>query len=244
MVVNGYEDERLAALYDDADAATRDTDFYAAALAGRPRRIADIGCGTGTFAIRLAHDGHRVTAVDPAAAMLALARRKPGAERVDWRHGIAGDLPEESFDAAVMTGHAFQCLITDEEILDTLVQVRRRLTAGGRFLFETRNPAREAWLAWTTTGAPERSDSVLGPLQAAWTRCEMSDGVLTLEGWTRFERDGTEVRDTSRLRFVPRPRLRELLVRAGFTSIEWFGDWDGSRFDEGWSEEIIVAASP
>lgn len=243
MAVDGYEDERLAALYDEFNAATHDTDFYAAMLGTTPLRIADIGCGTGTFAIRLAGAGHRVTAVDPAATMLVLARRKPGAEQVDWRHGTALDLPEEPFDAAVMAGHAFQCLITDEELLDTLTHVRRRLPAGGRFLFETRNPVREAWLGWQTTGAPESFDSTQGPLKAAWTRCEMSEDIVTLEGWTRFDRDGTEIIDTSLLRFVPQPLLRDLLVAAGFSAVEWFGDWDGSRFDEETSEEIIVIAT-
>src|SRR5262249_32935674 len=44
--------------------------------------VADIGCGTGRHAVRLASAGARVTAVDYAEAMLERARAKPGAEAV------------------------------------------------------------------------------------------------------------------------------------------------------------------
>lgn len=93
-----------------------------------------------------------MTGVDPAPRMLAVARSRPDAVRVTCVNGTARDLPTGPFDAAVMTGHAFQCLLTDEEILETLTEVRRRLAPGGRFLFETRNPARRAWLAMPTPG--------------------------------------------------------------------------------------------
>src|SRR5438552_3032086 len=46
------------------------------------RTVLDIGCGTGTFACLLAGRGLEVIAVDPAAASLEVARRKPGAGRV------------------------------------------------------------------------------------------------------------------------------------------------------------------
>jgi hypothetical protein len=58
----------------------------------RARSALDIGCGTGTFACLLANRGKEVTAVDPAAASVAVAQRKAGAERVRWLVGDAGDL--------------------------------------------------------------------------------------------------------------------------------------------------------
>src|SRR6266481_4614545 len=46
--------------------------------------VADIGCGTGRHALRLAAAGARVTAVDFSEAMLQRARAKPGAEAVTF----------------------------------------------------------------------------------------------------------------------------------------------------------------
>ncbi len=240
--VDEYADNRLVALYDEFNAGTWDTDFYSAELSPGPLRIADIGCGTGSFAIRLAREGHTVTGIDPAPRMLALARTKNDAERVTWLEGTARDLGPGPFEAAVMTGHAFQCLLTDEEILETLTEVRRRLVPGGRFMFETRNPTQRAWLTWQSPHGPETVDSSAGPLLTARQLVEVRDELVTFEGWTRFERDGTDIVDTSTLRFITSERLGDLLRKAGYTDIRWFGSWDGSAFRADTSKEIIVSA--
>jgi malonyl-CoA O-methyltransferase len=58
--------------------------------------IADVGCGTGRHAIRLATAGARVTALDFSPGMLAVARAKRGAERVRFlRQDITTRLPFE-----------------------------------------------------------------------------------------------------------------------------------------------------
>lgn len=240
--VDGYADDRLVALYDEFNEGTWDTDFYSAALSGAPLRIADVGCGTGSFAIRLAHEGHTVTGVDPAPRMLALARSKDDAALVTWLEGTAGDLGPGPFDAAVMTGHAFQCLLTDEEILETLTEVRRRLVPGGRFMFETRNPAHRAWLGWQSPDGPATVDSSAGPLLTGRRLVDVREERVTFEGWTRFEQDGTEITDTSTLRFATPERLSELVRDAGYSTVRWHGDWDGSALDPRTSKEIIVIA--
>ena len=72
---------RLAEIYDDLEADRCDLDHYVAiAEEFGVRSVLDIGCGTGTLAVRLALGGLDVTAVDPAEASLIVARRKPGAK--------------------------------------------------------------------------------------------------------------------------------------------------------------------
>ena len=85
-----FEEPRLAEIYDPLDRDRSDLDAYAA-LADEfsARTVLDIGCGTGTFACLLAGRGVEVIAVDPAAASLNVARRKPGAGCVRWLHGDA-----------------------------------------------------------------------------------------------------------------------------------------------------------
>ena len=78
-------------------------DELIAVLAGliqdEPRVVLDVGTGTGDLARPLAaRDGiARVDAVDPSAAMLALAQRRPGGDspRVRWIGGTAEDAPLE-----------------------------------------------------------------------------------------------------------------------------------------------------
>lgn len=81
MADEEFRDPRLAALYDALDDPGRgDLDAYTALVREYDaRRVLDIGCGTGVFALRLAGLGFEVVAVDPARAALDVARAKPGA---------------------------------------------------------------------------------------------------------------------------------------------------------------------
>lgn len=66
--------------------------------------IADVGCGTGRHAFRLAARGARVTAMDFSEGMLAKARAKPGAAAIIFiQHDLAKRLPmgDESCDRVV-----------------------------------------------------------------------------------------------------------------------------------------------
>jgi ubiquinone/menaquinone biosynthesis C-methylase UbiE len=72
--------------------------------------VADIGCGTGRHAIRLALAGARVTALDFSEGMLDRARAKPGAEAVRFiSHDLTQAFPLESasFDRVLC------CLVLD-----------------------------------------------------------------------------------------------------------------------------------
>jgi 2-polyprenyl-3-methyl-5-hydroxy-6-metoxy-1,4-benzoquinol methylase len=72
-----------------------------------PIRILDLGCGTGRFAIPLAHarPNFEVTGLDRSAQVLGKACVKPQANRVKWVLADAAKLPFEgaSFDAIFMS---------------------------------------------------------------------------------------------------------------------------------------------
>jgi SAM-dependent methyltransferase len=68
-------------------------------------RVLDIGCGTGNAALAAARLGAEVTAVDPAARLLQVARERAEREGLTlaWAQGEAGAIPAEDarFDLAV-----------------------------------------------------------------------------------------------------------------------------------------------
>jgi SAM-dependent methyltransferase len=69
------------------------------------RRVADLGCGTGSLSVLLAGQGHEVTGVDAAPAMVERARGKAAATgvRIDVRVGdvAAPDLPAHAYDVVL-----------------------------------------------------------------------------------------------------------------------------------------------
>ncbi|HKZ14890.1 MAG TPA: class I SAM-dependent methyltransferase [Solirubrobacterales bacterium] len=110
--------------------------LIAQVLAGAPQgeslEVVDLGCGTGTTAIRLAAAGARVTGVDADPEILERARRKPGAEAVEWRSGRVEDagLPDASCDRVVLSLVLHH--LPDPVKLATLREARRLLRRDGR----------------------------------------------------------------------------------------------------------------
>jgi 2-polyprenyl-3-methyl-5-hydroxy-6-metoxy-1,4-benzoquinol methylase len=95
-----FDEPRLAEIYDELDPDRSDLDAYAAMAAEfGAESVLDVGCGTGTLACLLAGRGLAVIAVDPAAACLEVARRKPGAGDVRRVHGNVTALPPLKVDA-------------------------------------------------------------------------------------------------------------------------------------------------
>jgi len=91
-----YSDARLVSLYDLLNSGDLDHRFYAERIGNQPKQVLDLGCGTGTFAVRMATAGHRVTAVDPSEMMVSYGRRRRGAAAVQWIVGDAISVPRSS----------------------------------------------------------------------------------------------------------------------------------------------------
>lgn len=231
----------LAELYDLFNPWMACDDFYRARAVASGGPVLDVGCGTGMLACAIAAGGVEVVGADPAEGMLGVARSRPGAERVAWVHAAGQDIDlPVRFAFAYMTGHAFQAVLTDEEAVALLRTVGRHLAPGGRFVFETRNPAMRAWEGWRH--ATEAAESpVFGRIeQAHRARIDAATGLVQLDTEYRFLDTGEERVGTSRLRFVDREQVIRLAEAAGLRPVAWLGDWDGSAFDPAASREIIA----
>jgi ubiquinone/menaquinone biosynthesis C-methylase UbiE len=106
------------------------------AAAGIPRdgTAVDVGAGTGTFAIALARRRPDVTAiaVDGDESILELARAKLGSERVDWRAGLANELPLEDESADTVTMSLVLHHLSPRTKRAALAEARRVLRPGGQ----------------------------------------------------------------------------------------------------------------
>ncbi len=153
----------------------------------RGRKVADLGCGTGTNAIALAAAGADVTALDFSPGMLAQARQKPGAGRVRFiEHDLERPLPLETdaFDKAL-------CALALEHVakLDgVFAEMARICRPGGEAVVVEMHPAMflkgvSAHFHDPATGrdirprsiAHQLSDLVMGAVRAGLRVVEMNE---------------------------------------------------------------------
>lgn len=233
-----YHDPSLAVLYDGMNTARDDFDFCHL-KAKNIGSVLDIGCGTGQLAAELS-PGRRVVGLDPADAMLEVARNRTGGDAVSWVCGDARDFDlGQKFDLIVMTGHAYQALLTDEDQLAALQCLARHLAVNGRFLFDSRNPAIRVWERWMAKPAATKTVTVDGETTRYDCSHSFDAGTNVLSYTYHFSQsDGSVTDATSRLRFTPIETLNTLMEKAGLTAPEIYGDWSGAKWSRT-SEEII-----
>jgi SAM-dependent methyltransferase len=214
-----FSERRLAEIYDPLGPDRGDLDHYLAmADEFGARSVLDIGCGTGTFACLLANCGFDVVGVDPAAASLDVARTKPGADRVRWIHGDAASLPELEVDLATMTANVAQVFLTDEDWATTLRHAHDALRPGGHLVFETRDPARKAWLDWNREATYARTAIPgVGEVETWCDVTDLSGDYVSFRHTFVFSEDPATLISDSVLRFRSRAELDESLQSAGFT---------------------------
>ena len=200
MIDRCYDQKDLVALYDLINSGGPDWDYYLA-LAARivgaekaPARVLDAGCGTGALAVEMARMGAEVTGLDPAEAMLAVARARAGAALVHWQHGTLQSFhSDQRYDLIYMTGHAFQCLLADDDILQAFLAVAAVLAqAGSLCLKPVIRPVRRG-----KTGCPHGLKSPWSP-RMTW-RCGF--GI----NWSRSQTITSPLINITPLR-IARPR--------------------------------------
>lgn len=236
-----YHDPALADFYDLENGWERSPDFaFCKALARDAGSVLDLGCGTGELAVALC-EGRTVAGVDPAPAMLDIARGKPGAGSVEFVEGDARSVRlGRRFELVVLTGHAFQVFLTREDRRAVLATITAHLAPGGRFIFDSRNPACREWKEW----GPEESMRLLAHPRfgevAAWNDVafDAATGIVTYETHYEIRATGRRLSAASRIAFPDKAELEALLAETGLRTEQWLGDWEGRPWKEG-AKEII-----
>jgi SAM-dependent methyltransferase len=235
-----YTDAETAALYDVLNTWAPCDDFYLD-LVRRAASVLDVGCGTGQILRRARETGHagRLCGVDPDPAMLGVAAQRAD---VEWLRATAAAMTfDREFELAIMSGHAFQVLVSDDETRASLRAVHAALVDGGRFAFETRNPSAKAWERWH--GMELEAVDAAGRELLVRYDVESVDGELVTFTETTCTRDGTILRvDRSTLRFLDADGLDRLLADAGFVVDERYGGWARQPFAESSDEIVTIAA--
>lgn len=234
-----FDDAHLADFYDLENGWGTDLE-YCKGLAKNAGSVLDLGCGTGELAIAIA-DGRRVVGVDPAAAMLDIARAKPGADKARFIEGDARTIRlGETFDLVVMTGHAFQVFLTEEDQRAVLATIAAHLAPGGRFVFDSRNPDMREWLQWVPAESERTLQHDRHGRVKAWNdvRHDPKTGIVAYETHYVVETTGRQLSAESKILFTSKNRIAAMLGDCGLSVDRWLGDWQGGVWHEN-SNEII-----
>ena len=226
-----YVDPRLVSLYDQDNPRGIDYDFFLElAEVNNARRVLDFGCGTGLLAREFAAKGYEVIGVDPAVAMLAYARKQPGAEQIRWIEGDASRLEAFGADLAYMTGNVAQVFQDDAAWIEALAGLNLALRPGGSLAFESRNPAARAWEAWGPEATYQRFMSPYGEMECWLEVTDVTEKTVSFTGHNIFLATGERLVVNSTLRFRTLAEIQASLRQCGFIVQSCYGNWNKEPF--------------
>lgn len=239
MTNRAYEEELLAAIYDEDNPDGPDHDYYrdlARSIAAT--RITDLGCGTGILTATLAGPGRVVVGIDPATAMLELAQARPGGDEVEWRRGTSELIEPDSSDLVVMTGNVAMHILGDAWAT-ALTDISSGLRKGGVLTFESRNPRTHAWQNWSSPA--DTRDTVVGSLrETTTTSAPDDDGIITMDSVNEFLDAGQTITVRQRLQFRTFDTLQDDLSAAGLRVRAIWQDWDCTPFTDSAEEPLMI----
>jgi glycine/sarcosine N-methyltransferase len=192
-----------------------------------PVRVLDCACGIGTQMLALASRGFRVTGCDFSVASVERARKEAEIRGLDIPVFVAemrdlSVLPEQPFDVVICMDNAIPHFETDEQALEALMQIRRKLPKGKLFMASIRDY--DALLRERPViqePAFYLDDGMRRIVHQVWDWIDERRYILHLY-ITRETECGWENRHfVSSCRALLRDELSRLLKAAGFMNCRW-----------------------
>lgn len=201
--------------------------------------ILDAGCGPGRISVELASRGMNVTGVDLIQSELDAAAESAEAEGVKLEL-VKADLrtykADKQFDCAINLYTSFGYCDTIEEDVLILQNIYASLKDGGWFILE--NISREtAILYFTESEWFERAGKTVLTefhVEGAWEGLRSRWILIDNQTGERIDHEFVQ-------RLYSGIELKRILKGIGFTSVEVYGDFDFSPYNEKARTMVIVA---
>jgi len=209
--------------------------------------IAEIGCGTGAFTMRLARAGYDMTAVDLSSDMLSVAYNKAADEGLSVQFVCQDmrelDLPGR-YPAIVSFCDCLNYILDETELYNVFSRVFGFLEEGGCFFFDFNTRYKYETVMKDEVIAENRED-----VSFIWENCCDRDEHINEYDVTFFVRD-SESGDPDVFRRFEEIHLqkgyewediRKMLERAGLSPVRTFDEYTGAPSSDT-SERICVLA--
>ncbi|MCD6320614.1 MAG: class I SAM-dependent methyltransferase [Candidatus Desulfofervidaceae bacterium] len=238
--------DEIAPLYDSEFTFNDDVYFYLNYLSLPPRRILEVGCGTGRIAVPLAQNGHEVIGIDISLPMLRVAKEK----KVFPFYPICMDMRclglKGNFDFILMPFNVLGFLTTSEERLSFLKQLIPVLNPNGKIIIDLFVPSQRKVktkkyvkkFVHTTTGT-----LVIKQTQETYNK----DRIKIEQVYKQYEYGKTTPLHTYRNNFslaiIDAETLETELLEAGLWIEEMFGDYIQTPFNPKSSPRLLAIAA-
>lgn len=233
-------------LYSDKD-YNSETDFLEKIfrINGNPKKILELGCGTGNYTQILTMRGYDLTGLDISEGMIQYARRKCSARflREDMRNFAL----EESFDACIAMFAVIGYLNSFDDVLQAFRSVRRHLKPRGLFTFDVWNGL-AVLHNMPESRVKELESNELKIIRTATPKlrvfeniCEVFYHVLIIDKKTHHLE---ETKERHIMRYFFPQELLHLLRESGFEVIKicTFMDLEKEPSVEDWNMTIVARA--
>jgi SAM-dependent methyltransferase len=242
------EYDPLADLYDLEYSHDYDVPFWLSLAEREGGPIVEWGAGTGRLAVPLAGAGFEVTGVELSERMVQEGRKKGG--NVEWVHGdMRSAKLGRRYALAVCAFNSFLCLLSVEDALGFLHNVREHLEPGGLLGIEVSAFSPEELV--DPPGSPELRHDFTRELpdgrldRFSVSRYDAASQLLTMRLFYELYGASGEPRDRRAhdltIRVVGRGELELMLRLAGFEIEAVYGAFKGELFAVE-SDHLIVLA--
>jgi SAM-dependent methyltransferase len=245
-----YEDGARYDLHHSRHAFAADIPFYTAQARKRGEPILELGCGTGRITVPIAREGLQTWGLDISPQMLAVARAKSDALRLDinWVQADCRDFHlKRKFKLIFIPFNSIQHLLDLKSLEDCLACVQEHLMPDGRFIVDIFNPSLSKLLFDFTqlneiTSYPDPSGK--GKITVWECHRYHRDSQILEVVWHYQHEDGdTEIIPAS-MRVIFPQELDALLKYNGLVMEEKFGDYDGSPFRADSPKQLAITRLP
>ena len=206
----------------------------------KPKRVLDLACGTGTATLELARRGFEVTAINLSSKMLEILKKKKKTHKIEI---IKADMQNfklsHPVDAVTCFFDSINYLKEERELKRCFRCVYEALAEKGIFLFDM-NTIYGLSKVWGTNTLIREIDNIYSVWHSVY---DASKHISTLY-LTLFVGDGKfykRVEEVHQERAYPMEKIEELLLEAGFSTVDIFAHMTTSIFLD-ISSRVMIAA--
>jgi 2-polyprenyl-3-methyl-5-hydroxy-6-metoxy-1,4-benzoquinol methylase len=197
-------------------------------------KVLDVGCALGELSLALTHFGFPTWAFDFDEQMIAMAQNAkqedtmfPVFEQMDMRL-VDQHYPGEFFDTVICFGNTLVHLLTDEDVRKFLTAVHKILSSEGKLTIQILNY--QHILDHGVTSLP-LIDNEHVRFERSYVFSEVSP-LIDFNTRLTIKSTGEEIVNSVKLYAIRKNKLQELLTEAGFSELEFFGNFNGAPLSE------------